>query len=254
MKRKQYCMILDDDQTMVDLLKSYVDMTTGLVVAHAGTDPRKALERIERINVDILIIDMEMPRLNGLDFLAQVKERVQGTIPGESPLKVIVCSAHRDYAVDTFGYYVSDFLLKPLNFPRFIESINRVRRELMVTPSATALTGGSQMLLVKTEEGNVKKRVDFSEIIYLEANGKQCRLWLDDDTSYVVPLPLGDALLMLPRERFMRVHRSFAISYAYFDKIVEGKGIKMRHIERTIPTGRKKIHREYANWYDEHAV
>lgn len=254
MKRKLYCMILDDDRHIVKLLESYARMTTGLVVSHAGTDPRKALERIQRINVDILIIDMEMPELSGLDFLVQVKERVQGLVPGVSPLKVIVCTAHREYAADTFDYYVSDFLLKPLNFPRFADSINRVRRELMVTPSATALMGEARMILVKTGERNIKVRVDLAEIVYLEAKGRECALWLDNTTFYMADYSLKEMLQMLPKERFVRVHRSYAIAYHFIDRVLGQTAIRMRHIDQPIPLGSRRYYREYANWYEEHSM
>lgn len=245
-------MILDDDIETVNLLRSYVEMTTGLDVAYAGTDPRKALLRLQTAKVDILIIDMEMPKINGLEFLAQIRERVRGRVPGSAPLNVIVCSAHRDYAADTFGYDVSDFLMKPLNFPRFMESIDRIRRSLMVEPSATALAGGSDLFLFRLDN-NRKKRINYNEIIYLEADNNYCKAWVDDETYYIAKQSLKETLMILPRDKFERVHRSFAVAYEYID-CIEGDNIKLRHISEPIPKGNRERYRGFSDWDDTHTI
>jgi len=252
MKRKQYCMIVDDDPETVKLLKAYVRQTTGLAVAHAGTDARKALERLHWMKVNILIIDMEMPKINGLDFLAQIRERVRGNVPGAEPLKVIVCSAHRSYAFDTFSYYVSDYLLKPLSFPRFIDSIDRVRRELMVQPSATALAGKSSLLLIRKDRAQ-KVRVDFDEIIYLQADDGYCRVFVGEKEHYTAKQPLKDLLMLLPREQFVHIHKSFAVSYDYID-CVNGDSVKLRHIDEPIPIGDRKHYPDFARWDESNTV
>ena len=131
-----------------------------------------------------------------------------------------------------------------------MESIERVRSSLLVAPSATALAGGSELLLFRIES-NRKKRVDYDEIIYLEADNKYCKVWVDADTYYISRRSLRDTLLMLPKTRFERVHRSYAIGYDYIDYI-EGDEIKLRHIDKRIPKGNPRLYRGFADWDDAH--
>ena len=239
-------MILDDDEEIVELLKSYIEMASGLDIAYAGTDPHKALRQLQTAKVEILFIDMEMPRISGIDFLAQVRERIHGRVPKMPRLKVIVCSAHRDYAADTYGYDVTDYLVKPLNFPRFMEAIDRARNELMVRASATELAGGADLLLLSVDEKK-RKRVDYDEIIYLEASDKRCKVWVSETVFYVANRTLKDTLLMLPKHRFERVHRSFAVAYDYIDYI-KGNKIKLRHIRKLIVMGDMDVYPRFMDW------
>jgi len=248
MKKNLRCMIVDDDPEIVALLKSYVDMCTGLVVVYADTKPKKALERLQRMDIDILIIDMEMQVLKGLDFLAQIRERIFGNVPGMSELHVIICSAHRDYALDSYLYDVCDFILKPFNFPRFMESIDRVKRKRTVRPSRNALVGEDDFCFIKKEDGRTWQRVDYQEIIYIEADGNDCKLWIDDELFHSVHSTMKAALLLMPRERFVQVHRSFSVAYEYIHSYKDNK-LKLNHVNRLIPMGDKKLYRQFWEWW-----
>ncbi|GGG89820.1 DNA-binding response regulator [Parapedobacter pyrenivorans] len=250
MNTNLHVVIVDDDRAIVELLESYVRMYTGLLIGYSGTDPNKAYLYVKRARVDVLFIDMEMPGLKGLDFLALVRERIRGEVPGMPPIHVVVCSAHRDYALDGYEHRITDFLLKPFSFPRFVESMDGIKRSLMVTPSRAVLTGGDEMFLVKQEGGSVLKRVDYAEIIYLEAMGNECKLWLGENDHLIVGKTLKRALGQLPREHFVRVHRSFAVAYDYI-KEVRGDELKMNYFEACLPLGEKDNYPQFWAWVKE---
>ena len=242
--------IVDDDPSTVELLESYVRMYTGLVIGFAGTDPKKAHLYLKRSRVDILIIDMEMPGLRGLDFLALVRERIRGEVQGMPPVHVVVCSAHRDYAVEGYDHRITDFLLKPLTFPRFVESMDKIKSGLAVNPSRTVLTGTYEAFFVKQEGGSVLKRIDYAEIIYLEAMGNECSLWFGENDYVTVNKSLSATLEQLPREHFVRVHRSFGIAYDYVDA-VRGDEVKMKYIDKCLPLGEKSNYTQFWTWVNE---
>jgi len=225
-------------------------MYTGLMVGHAGTDPKKALHYVLRSKVDILFIDMEMPSMKGLDFLAVIKDRIRGYVADMPPLHVVVCSAHRKYALDGFDHHITDYLLKPFSFPRFVDSMDRIKRNLMVQPSRTAFTGTPDHMFIRLAGGRTLQRVDFEDIIYLEAHGNECKLWFGDAEGIEVSKSLKGTLDQLPREDFVQVHRSHAVAYRYVDKVA-GDQLKMKHISRALPLGEKRLYAPFWNWVEE---
>lgn len=254
-KHKQVlnCMVLDDDPEAVATLVNYIGLALRMRVCFAGTDPHAALRKIGRLRPDILFIDMEMEKMSGLDFLAQIKEYIGTQRRDVAPLQVIVCSAYRDYGVDCIAYQVCDYLVKPFGFPRFIESVDKAKRKILLLPSIATLKGGYELFLVKIKKSVIKKAVYFDDIIYVEASGNDSLLWLDEDTSLEVKIQVREIELLLPPEIFVKVHRSFIISLDYVEEVGRD-AVKMHHLKRPIPIGDRKLYPDFVNWEMDNSI
>lgn len=246
-------MVLDDDPVAVDTLVQYIGMTIRLRVGFAGTDPLVALQKFDRLKPNILFIDMEMEKMSGLDFLAQVKDRM-GLQPARGiPLQVIVCSAYRDYGVDCIAYQVCDYLLKPFTFQRFIESVTKARGYVHRTASIATLKGGFELFLVKTGKGMTKKVVRFDDIICVEAYGNHTILWCEQDMQLETTLQMAEIELMLPPDVFVKVHRSYVISLDYVDEVSRTE-VKMHYLKNPVPIGDRNHYRDFVNWEIENTI
>ncbi|AIM39096.1 hypothetical protein KO02_22220 [Sphingobacterium sp. ML3W] len=124
MTKKIRVAIIDDDQTAIDFLTEYVSKTAGLVKAFDELDPNKGLAKLMNGSVDLLIVDMEMNALSGMELIAQIKELQRPSRKSRFGMQVIICSGHDQYAASSYQYDVTDYLPKPLAYGRFVEAID----------------------------------------------------------------------------------------------------------------------------------
>lgn len=237
-------MILDDDMVSLKLLSEYVQRTAGFQLVAAMDNPIAALARLWRSNVDVLILDMEMPELHGMDFLAQIKPLLNGQWRGRAKsLHVIVVSAHRDYAADTYDFDVMDYLKKPVTYERFVQGLQKMWK----SKRDASLEGPSEELML-VRVGRELKRVviRFEEIVYVEAQGMESMLHFDVYNKIVVPKPMGDLLMRLP-SKFKRCHRSFAVNVDFVQEI-GSQQLYVRDFEEGIPLGDRKLYPDFAFW------
>ena len=110
------CLIVDDEPRAHVVLKSYIDKVAGLEVAHSTTSSVEAFSYLQSNAVDLLFLDIEMPELTGLELLEAL----------QNPPRVIITSAHSEFALDSYNFNVLDYLLKPIPFNRFLRAVNKV--------------------------------------------------------------------------------------------------------------------------------
>lgn len=141
------CIIIDDDPIVQKQLSTFVNKSELLNLEGSFTNPLEALEVINNNNIDLVFLDIEMPEMSGLEYLEEFKSKFQ----------IIVISGDRKYALETFEYGVTDYLLKPIDYTRFVKSVNRsIERNC--------------------ESGSSVKKDSF----YIKVGGKFVRLCIDD--------------------------------------------------------------------------
>ncbi|HMJ69182.1 MAG TPA: LytTR family DNA-binding domain-containing protein [Cyclobacteriaceae bacterium] len=194
------CLIVDDEPPALDVLRSHIANTPMLEVAGECHNAMGAFDFLQRQRVDLLFLDIQMPRLLGTDLLKALAD----------PPKVIFTTAHREYAMDGFDLNAVDFLLKPISFDRFLKAVQKA-----VLPDMKGL---------KTED-HVNESPRF---LYFRADRKMVKVLLNDIShveglkDYVKihtgqqPLITKQTIMaveeMLPADEFIRVHRSFIVS------------------------------------------
>ncbi|PRD51905.1 LytR/AlgR family response regulator transcription factor [Sphingobacterium gobiense] len=254
MEKKQHvlrAMVVDDDIQALQYMAELINLTDGIELVVKTTNPRKALAKLRTIPIDVLFLDIEMPIISGLQFMAQLK-LLRETNPSISRMQIVVCSAYEHFAVKTYDYKVADYLIKPIFFDRYIEAINEVKRRILPL-SLNVLSSDNRCFLIHSERGKIVHRVVFSDIIYLEAREQKSRLWISDTKYYDVHMILKNVLLLLPKSQFVKIHRSYAISISHFDAKV-GREVGLKDLSRRLPLGESGTYPLFESWLAENAI
>ncbi|GAB3325572.1 LytTR family DNA-binding domain-containing protein [Larkinella ripae] len=215
-------MLVDDEPIALDVLATYVRQVEGLELAGRCRSAVEAFTFLQQKPVDLLLLDIQMPQLSGLDLLR--------TLP-HSP-KTIITSAYREYALDGFELDVVDYLIKPIPFDRFIKAVGKVfvRKAAEVAPGP--VVAEEPFLFVKEERHLV--RVALRDIISLESLRDYVKI-TTVGRQVVTRQTLGYYEELLPDEQFLRIHRSFMVAR---DKIVSMTENRISLPGQTLPIGR----------------
>jgi DNA-binding LytR/AlgR family response regulator len=223
------CLVVDDEQSAVDLLSAFVRKTPFLTLVGATTNPLEALDLLQAQSVDLLFLDIHMPQLSGLDLMRLLP----------SSTRVVLTTAYSEFAVQGFELEALDYLLKPIAFERFLKAAQKAR--LAVTPPPAALPSAApeaseaDYVFVKTESKGKMAKVDFVDIVYIEGLKNYVAIQTDSE-RIVTLLNLKDLEDRLPARNFMRVHKSYLVS---LDKIraLDGNQIYLKGTNTFVPLG-----------------
>lgn len=214
------CVILDDEPLAVDLLVSYVEKTEDLIVAFAGTNVFEAIQFIQKNKVDVVFLDVQMPELTGLQVL-----KIIGT-----GYQVIFTTAYTEYALDGFELDITDYLLKPITYERFLKGVQKTKKLTNALASSES-ANPDEFIFIKTDSKMVK--VNLSDILFIE--GLKDYISLHTTTEVLISLMTLKSLeAMLPARHFLRVHKSYIISLNKIDS-VERNRIFLK--DRVVPIG-----------------
>lgn len=198
------CIIADDEPLAVRLLESYCRRIDSLEVVGAFTSASKALEAICAGDVDLAILDIQMPHLTGIE-LARVAT--------DSGTQVIFVTAYRDYAFEGFQVHAADYLLKPVSFEEFSEAVARVAARLSSTAQIAA---AADYLTVRSDYRQV--RIPVADILYIEGLKDYVKIFVTDrDRPVLTQMSMKAAEAQLPADRFMRVHRSYIVALRHIE-------------------------------------
>lgn len=198
------CLAIDDEPLALLQLKSLIEKTPFLQLVAACDGAIEAYNVLNNNEVDVIFVDINMPDLNGLDFVRSLA----------NPPLVVFTTAYSQYAVEGFKVNAIDYLLKPFGMPEFVKSAEKVRRqyELMhpeqqeVTPETPA----NGTLFVKCDYRTI--RINVSEIKYVETMSEYLCIHLDNGEKLMTLLSMKRLDEMLSPKDFMRVHRSYIVN------------------------------------------
>jgi len=215
------CVIVDDDPVALNLVKHFVTNTDGLNLLQTFTDSVEAANYIRKnlTTIELLFLDVEMPNLTGIEMMGSIKD-----LP-----PVVLISSKEKYAIQAFDHRVIHYLLKPLEYSKFLKAIERVFIERQ-KPESSPL----DYLFVK--ENGLLTKVAYKEILYFEALGDYVKVHTKDK-AYVVNSTMKsieDKLRM--NLQFIRVHRSYHINLNYLQSFDSEIAIISN---KTIPIGSK---------------
>ena len=219
------CLIIEDELPAQRVLKNYIADVPYLELCGTYTSAMEALESIQSQDIDLLFLDINLPKISGLNFLRSLN----------NPPKVIITTAYTDYAHEGFELDVVDYLLKPFSFERFIQSLSKLKTETKKTTPNEAGSGREyehRYAFVKVDK--TLHRVDFDDIMYIESDKDYVKI-VRDGENLILLQTLKHWQNMLPDKNFSRVHKSYIVNIARIDKIV-GNQIKIG--DAVIPIGR----------------
>lgn len=212
-------LIVDDEPLAHMILTDYVSKVPFLTLAGATTSPIEALTRLQRNEVDLILLDIQMPELTGMQFL---KLAGSGLTPHRC--QIILTTAYADYAIEGYEYNVADYLLKPISFDRFLKAVQKAAQMAgaalnpVLPDTATGQSPATQpdFIFVKTEYK--LQRINLPDILYIE--GLKDYLSIYTTTGRILALQtMKNMDEKLPPDSFMRVHKSYIIALKKIDSI-----------------------------------
>lgn len=194
------CLLVDDEPPSLEILRTYISNTPGLQIEGECHHAVAAFEFLQTHTVDLILLDMNMPRMTGMDFLKALK----------NPPKVIITTAHRDFAVDGYEHGAVDYLLKPFSLDRFWKAIQRLQPTSSepITSSAENHTT-ERSIYVRADRKMMK--IPVGEIIYIESLKDYVKI-VCQNRQIITKQTITAIEDMLPDKDFIRVHRSFIAS------------------------------------------
>lgn len=219
---KLRCIIVEDEPLAVKVLSDYISQVPFLELQATFKDAILATEWLRNNSTDLIFLDIHLPKLKGMAFLKTLT----------NPPAVIITTAYHQYAVEGFELNVTDYLLKPIEFERFLVAVNKVRT-VKVSPLRSAEnTETKDHLFLNVQKKKVK--ILFSEIVYIESQREYIKI-VTTKKEYLSKMSTNEIEELLPSNLFKRIHRSFIISVnkieSYTAEEVEVNGV-------TIPVGR----------------
>lgn len=205
--------IVDDEALSRKVIRDFVEQTTFLHLVGEAEDAQQATELLQKNSIDCLLLDIEMPGMNGLELI-----NITRHLP-----EVIIVTSNREYAVEAFDYDVTDFLVKPVNYARFFKGIQKVRERIRLRQNNQAEGGQRDTLdssIFVKSDGKLNK-VNLKNILYVEAYGDYVVINTLKE-RYTVHTTMKLMEKKLDDHNFMRVHRSYIVKLDEIQSIDEG--------------------------------
>lgn len=223
------CLVVDDDPMSVQIVSNCIRTTPFLTLAAACDSAIEATQLLRTQTFDALFLDVEMPLMSGLDLLRSLPD----------PPQVVLITSSESYAVQAFEFAVSDYLLKPISYPRFLQAAQKVQAAVLADRQAEAEVAGpaappessAEFTFVKVD--NKLVRVDFADVYYVEALGDYVHIVMTGH-KYIVYSTMRAIEEKFPASRFVRVHRSFIVNIG-FVQAMEDNSLLIK--DKYIPIG-----------------
>jgi len=214
------CLIIDDEPLAQDVIENYLKNFSFIDLVAKCDHAISALEWIKKQKIDLIFLDISMPFISGIDFIKTMKN---------AP-KIIITTAHKEFAIESFELNVLDYLLKPVSFERFLKAINKLENPDYENVKPQDLPGDS-FIYVKSEKKNLK--IILNEILFIESLKDYIKIHTTNKTI-ITHVPISEIEQRLP-DGFLRVHRSFIVAK---DKITAYTQHDLEIGKQQIPIGR----------------
>jgi DNA-binding LytR/AlgR family response regulator len=221
---KYQCLIVDDEPIAQQILESYISQIDSLHIAGKCSNAFEALNVLHQEHIDILFLDIKMPSLSGLEMLKTL----------QNPPKVILTTAFSEFGAESYEYGITDYLLKPIPFERFLKAVNKI-----VMPKNTDFAKEQAEEKPSSEPTFIFFKADkkihkyyFADILFIEGSGNYVKIHSQNDKPLMVLDKLTEMQDKLPLKQFLRVHKSFIVNVSYIKKI-EGNMLTIQ--DKVIP-------------------
>lgn len=216
-------LIIDDEHIAHDIIKGYCDLLPDMQLMKNCYDALEAFEYLNRNKVELIFLDLNMPVLQGFEFLKTLSH----------PPKVIVTTAYREYALEGYEHNVADYLLKPFGFERFLKAVNKAldcSTDRKVIPDENKTF--PDRIFVESNKKHIQLEIE--NILYLEAAGNYVKVITTTETI-IIREKFSTMLELLSTNDFLQVHKSFAVAPNHI-RSIEGNTIHIK--DNQIPVGK----------------
>ncbi|MFH7018754.1 LytR/AlgR family response regulator transcription factor [Flavobacterium sp.] len=217
------CVLIDDEPLAIKVLQNYFTNFTDFEVIGTFNNSLEALDFINSTPVDAVFLDINMPMMTGFELISLI----------ENKTKVIITTAFREFAAESYDLDVLDYLVKPIPLPRFIKCINKITTEYNLKNNIKVEnTKGDSHIFIKVDKKMMK--INIEEILFVEGMKEYIKV-VTPDKTYITHKSLTSLSEELPADRFLRIHKSYVIALNKV-KSIEGNRIQIQSY--TIPIGR----------------
>jgi DNA-binding LytR/AlgR family response regulator len=220
---KWKCLLVDDEPPALSILEKYISMVSQLELTGKCSNAFQAMEILQQKKVDLIFLDIQMPKLSGTSFLKTLNH----------PPKVIFTTAFKEYASEAFDLDAVDYLVKPVSLERFLKAVNKVTKDVPVAAEKETVPVNNGFLYFRAERKMVK--VFLEEITYVESLKDYIKIFRVNEKPLLVKQSMATLEAMLPQHLFVRAHRSFIVSISKITAFTS-HDIEVGNIE--IPIGR----------------
>jgi len=255
--------VVDDEAAAIDRIAQLVLPFQHWILRATFTEPANALAYLAKHHVDFVLLDMEMPLIDGRAFMLQMPLEV----------KVILYTAHDEYATDGFDYDVVDFLKKPVSLERFNKAMTKMARALKFDArEGPQPTGDYYYFMLRGPIKHMRTKINLDELVYIESKENETYFYLvgemepDGLAEGIGEIPwdspkkplgrvsserLRELMDILKGTSFMRIHRSIILNTHYFGTY-EHHTVKLRELRTVLPVGKRANYPNFFDWMDRH--
>jgi two-component system LytT family response regulator len=212
------CIIIDDEPLAVDLLKDFVSKVESLELVNTFNNAIDAISAINKMEVDLIFLDIEMPHFTGIDFINAIDVK---------PL-IIFTTAYSNYAVEGFDFGAVDYLIKPIPFNRFLKAVVRAQHifsppEVVHISNAPIIASdeSNNFMFVRAEYENIK--INYADILFVEGLKDYVKIYTSDGKYVLTLMSLIKLETSLSHKGFSRIHRSYIVNLAHIKSIQKNK-------------------------------
>lgn len=236
MKKEITCIIVDDEPFAQNLLRRFVDRLSYLKLLGVYPNALEALEVVHNVNPDILFLDISMPEVTGLEMVK---------ILGGSRPYIIFTTAYPNHAAESYDFEVTDYLVKPISFERFVKAVNKVSEQMSLKsntwggnpdsvsePPSESTHSGDNFFMVKSNKKLIKVNID--EIVFVEGMKDYLKIHLTE-SMVVIHMTIGKMEEVLKKHRFLRINKSFIVNVREI-KAIDGNEMELSNKQK-IPIG-----------------
>lgn len=216
-------LIIDDEHIAHTIIEEYCNMLPNMQLAKNCYDALEALDYLRDHTIDLIFLDLNMPKLKGFDFLKTLS----------SPPKIIVTTAYQEYAIEGYELNIIDYLLKPFGFERFLKAVNKISSSTTKVGVKPIEDENSRSIFLRSDKKHTQIFID--TILYVEAAGNYVKVITKSNNAIIVREKFSDLMELLPKNDFIQVHKSFAVAIKYINSI---EGNRIMICDFTVPIGK----------------
>ncbi|MFN7326022.1 MAG: LytR/AlgR family response regulator transcription factor [Chitinophagales bacterium] len=201
---------MDDEPIAQQIIEQYILKIEALEFVGKSSNALEVLNVLQREQVDIMFLDIKMPSLSGLEMLKTI----------QNPPKVILTTAFSEFGVESYEYGITDYLLKPISFERFLKAVNKIilpKNAIVNKDSSVEKPAESTFLFFKADKKFYKYYL--ADILFIEGSGNYVKIHSKHDKPLMVLDKLTDLQNKLPPNLFIRIHKSFIVNISHIQKI-----------------------------------
>ena len=217
------CLVIEDEPLAAEILRDYIAEVSDLQLIAVCRDVMTASGFLRSHHIDVLFVDIHLPKIKGIDFIKTIQNQYQ----------VILTTAYDQYAIEGYNLNVVDYLLKPIEFSRFLQAVQKIKKnETIATEPADVSTRKGAFHFFNVDKRQVKVYLD--DILYIESLKEYVKIHTTQQ-SLVTKIQIGEFESLLPLPNLIRVHKSFIIN---LDKVTAYSANAIEIGDHEIPIGR----------------